>query len=382
MRVAITLGILLLMATWSGCGTTKWSDTARTATEQLLITDSIDRAVSRLDLRALAGKKVSVDDTPAKSVTDSAYLVSAVRQHVLASGAILKDKKDDAEYILEVRAGAVGTDRNDILFGIPATNLPTMPGAVAVPSQIPEIALAKKTDQRAVAKISLFAYNRETGRPVWQSGATPVESQTKALWVLGAGPFQRGSIRRGTTFAGDHVRIPLIDPMLAGDGTHSSVSVADEAFFVEPKEPSAKTSMPAVAGQPGTQGKDQTAAATAAAVPAGASAAAPPPNAMRPPEIQSAAPRPDFPTGPAGFARPQPGDTYPDRQVERIRDVPPTPSYGTPGPPLGDSRPSGPWPTSSGVSPAAAEMPAPSSSPPAQPAENVRFGDIWLDRRR
>jgi hypothetical protein len=352
MRVAITLGILLPVATWVGCGTTKWTDTARTATEQLLITDAIDRAVSRLDLRALAGKKVFLDDAPVRSVTDSAYLVSAVRQHVLASGAILNDKRDEAEYVLEIRAGAVGTDRNDLLFGIPATNLPTVPTVATVPNQIPEIALAKKTDQRAVAKISLFAYNRETGRPVWQSGAVPVESQTKALWVLGAGPFQRGSIRRGTTFAGDRLHIPLIDPMIAGDGAHSSVSVADEAFFVEPKEPASKTTKPAVAGPSDAKSTEQAAAAPATAVPAGASAAAPPPNA---------------------------GNSPPDRGGQRVQNVPPAPSAGSPGQPLGTFRLSGPWSSPSEPSPSGAQAPAPPASTPAQPAEGVRVGDRFLD---
>jgi len=382
MRVAITLSISLLAATWSGCGTTKWSDTARTATEQLLISDAIDRAVSGLDLRALAGKKVYLDDAPVKQVTDNAYLISAVRQHVLASGAILRDKREEAEYILEIRAGVVGTDRNDLLFGIPATNLPTVPTVATVPSQIPEIAFAKKTDQRAVAKISLFAYNRETGRPVWQSGAVPVESQTKALWVLGAGPFQRGTIHRGTTFAGDRLRIPLIDPMLAGDGTHSSVSVADEAFFVEPKDTTPKATKPAVAGQPATQGKEQAAAAPGAAVPAGASAAAAPQNAGKPAESQSAARPQDSSAAPAGLVQRRAENASPDRQVERIRDVAPTPSLSNPGAPLESFRFSGPWSPPSEVSPAGAEMPDPSASAPAQPAESVPFGDTWLDRRR
>ena len=56
----------------------------------------------------------------------------------------------------------------------------------------------------------------------------------RALWVFGAGPFQHGSIYGGTTFAGDHVRIPLID--LERDGQKTSVSVAEQAYFVEPKD--------------------------------------------------------------------------------------------------------------------------------------------------
>ena len=43
--------ILACCAMSAGCGTTKWSDTSRTATEQLLISDAMDRAVSRIGFR-------------------------------------------------------------------------------------------------------------------------------------------------------------------------------------------------------------------------------------------------------------------------------------------------------------------------------------------
>jgi hypothetical protein len=219
---------------WAGCGTTKWTDTSRTATEQLLITDSMDRAVSQIDFRAVAGKKIFVDDAPLKGMTDAAYLASTVKQQILASGGILKEPKDQADYVLELRAGALGTDRHDLLFGIPATTIPTISTMPGIPAQIPEIPFVKKTEQRAVTKIALFLYNRQTGRPVWQSGATPEESRVKAWWVAGAGPFQRGSIYAGTKFAGSRLTMPLVDPARGPDGA-SQVAVNDAAYFVEPK---------------------------------------------------------------------------------------------------------------------------------------------------
>jgi len=230
------LAWLVVCVACAGCGTTKWSDTARTATEQLLISDSVDRAVSRVDLRALAGKKVFLDDAPIRSIIDAAYLTSAVKQHMLASGAILRDSKDQADYIAELRAGAVGTNRHDLLFGVPALSVPTFPTLTGIPSQIPEIPFVKKTDQQAVTKISLFVYNRTTGRIVWQSGANLEQSRAKDVWVFGAGPFQRGTIYEGTNFAGNRLSIPLID--LDGDqqSRRDHVSVADEAFFIEPPE--------------------------------------------------------------------------------------------------------------------------------------------------
>ena len=200
MRVRLAI-IFLCCGLAIGCGTTRWTDTSRTATEQLLIADSIDRAVSRIDFHVVAGKKVFVDTTALKSVNDSGYLISSIRQQVLANGGILKDVKEKADYILEVRAGAVGTDRHDMLVGVPALSLPTVTPTVAAPTQIPEIPLVKKTNQRAIAKIALFVYNRTTGRMVWQSGVVPEESQARALWVFGCRPLPtRVNLQR------DHVR--------------------------------------------------------------------------------------------------------------------------------------------------------------------------------
>jgi hypothetical protein len=227
LRWIVVLSVVLL-----GCGTTRWSDTPRTATEQLLLSNAMDRAVSRLDFRALAGRKVFLDTKYLQGITDAAYLTSSLRQQMLANGCIVKDERDQADYIVEARAGAVGTDRNDLLYGIPQTKLPVVAPVPGVPSQIPEIALAKRTNQRGVAKIALFAYNRTTGRPVWQSGTVPAESKAKDLWVFGAGPFQHGSIYDGTMFAGSDFEVPLIQP--GAKHGKDALSVTDEAFFVEP----------------------------------------------------------------------------------------------------------------------------------------------------
>ncbi len=230
-------GMLALLLMLSGCGSTKWTDTSRSATEQLLISDAMDRAVSRLDFRALAGKEVWVDTKPLQGVTDSNYLISSLRQHMLASGCILKGKENEAKYVVEVRSGGVGTDHHELVYGVPGVDIPaTIPVAGAgIPSSIPELKFITRTDKRAVVKLAVFAYNRETGRPVWQSGITPVDSTAKAFWIFGAGPFQRGDIYKGTAFAGDKLKIPLIDVGKA-DSEGASVSVADEAYFLEPGE--------------------------------------------------------------------------------------------------------------------------------------------------
>lgn len=229
--------VLLLSCILTGCGTTHWTDTRRSGTEQMLLSDAMDRAVNRLDFNVLAGKSVYVDTSPLSGVTDAAYLESSIRQHLLASGGLLREKQDEADYVIEVRAGAVGTDRDEVLYGIPAVNIPAsipIQGSFAgqVP-QIPEIPFVKKTRQNAVAKIALFAYNRKTGRPVWQSGIVPVESKVKNWWVFGAGPIQRGAIYDGTQFAGESVKVPQIDLGFGRSAEARDLTVFDEAVFPE-----------------------------------------------------------------------------------------------------------------------------------------------------
>jgi len=231
------LGFALGMLALAGCGTTRSSDSLRTATEQLLISDAIDRAVQSIDFNPLCDQTVYLDDSKLQSVVDKDYLVSTLRQHLLASGCTLRDKRAEADFIVEARAGAVGTDRNDLLFGIPATNVPQIVPLQGMPAAIPEVPLAKRLDQRGVAKISMFAYHRESGRPVWQSGLASRESSSNDVWLFGAGPFQYGSVlhqNSGThvSHGGDMSTESDAQPHQAG----SKVKLAEQAVFASPEK--------------------------------------------------------------------------------------------------------------------------------------------------
>jgi hypothetical protein len=240
-----TSGLLLV-----GCGTTRSTDTSRTATEQLLISDAIDRAVQAVNVQSLAGQTVFLDDSRLGDVVDRNYLVSTLRQHLLANGCLLRDQKEQADFVVEARAGAVGTDRNDLLFGVPSMNVPQILPLQPVPAAIPEIPIAKRKDQRGIAKLAVFAYHRETGTPVWQSGVVHQESSSNDVWILGAGPFQRGTIHAGTEFAGKALRndesqderLPKHLP---------PVDLASESTFTPPQRLAQQTSPPAAA-EPGT----------------------------------------------------------------------------------------------------------------------------------
>ncbi len=179
------------------------TNSPRAASEMLLISQAVDYSVAKLDFTALAGHQVFLDTVALDGVVDKGYLISSVRQQLLAHGALLQEKRESSVYVVELRAGALGTDQHSVMIGTPAISLPSVVPGLPPITSIPEIALAKKSDQRGVAKIGIFAYNRITGRAVWQSGAVESESNLKDTWVLGAGPFRRGSIRKRAVFAGE-----------------------------------------------------------------------------------------------------------------------------------------------------------------------------------
>jgi hypothetical protein len=140
---------------------------------------------------------------------NSDYVISGLRQQLTAAGCMLVDTKDTAEIICEARCGALGTDGNNVTYGLPASNLLSsassmIASAPPIPT-IPEISIAKREMKSAAAKISVFAYDRETREPLWQSGVAQAGSNARDTWFLGMGPLQYGTIYNGTRFAGKRV---------------------------------------------------------------------------------------------------------------------------------------------------------------------------------
>jgi hypothetical protein len=221
--------IILFCVSAIGCGTTRWSDTQRTATEQLLLSTAVDRAIENMDFKPLADRYVYLDQQYLDCV-DSKYVLSTLRQHMLAEGCVLMPDAASADYVVEVRSGGVGTEHHDVLLGVPAISVPGS-SLVGMPSAIPEIPFAKTTAQKGIAKLACFAYNRETGQAVWQSGVFPVVSTAKDSWFLGTGPFQRGTIYDSTHFAGSRF---LASRKKQGEDTRvPQVAIKSHARFSE-----------------------------------------------------------------------------------------------------------------------------------------------------
>lgn len=190
------------------------SETPRTGTEQLLLTNAWDSALKKIDLRPLTGVPVYLD-TQYVNAIDQGYVISSLRQALLTQGVLLRQKPEQAQWIVEARVGAYGTNSHNVLFGISQTSIP--PTVTGMPTgTIPELPVIKRSNQEGIAKLALFAYDRASGQIVWKSGSSYSKSNAKDVYLGGFGPFQSGSIRKGTEING--LKIPLSD---AGSGDES-----------------------------------------------------------------------------------------------------------------------------------------------------------------
>ncbi|TWU67605.1 DUF6655 family protein [Crateriforma conspicua] len=197
---------ILTVATF-GCGTTRDYQ----ATEQLVLSDAVDRSVSTIDFRPLSGQKVYLDTSYLRSVkgadfVNADYVTSSLRQQIVAAGCLMQDSANEADLIIEARIGTLGSDDHRMTYGVPENNVLSsaaslVSSAPAVPT-LPEISVARREAREGAAKIAAFAYDRKTRKAVWQSGIRQSSATARDTWVLGVGPFQSGTIRDDTKLAG------------------------------------------------------------------------------------------------------------------------------------------------------------------------------------
>ncbi len=172
-----------------GCTSTKTSNTARTATEQMLISNAVDQSLAKVDFSSLAGKKVLVEEKYLDSVIDKGYIISSVRHHVLHVGGQLAAKPEEADIILEMRSGGVGTDNSDSFLGMPGV---TLPGMVS----LPDVKLITRTRQSAFAKLGIVAIDAKTHQELNGGGVSLAMSDDNNWYVMGVGPYRQGSMEK------------------------------------------------------------------------------------------------------------------------------------------------------------------------------------------
>ena len=176
------------------------SNTARTATEQLLISNAVDQSLDKIDFSTFVGTKVVLEEKYLEGV-DKAYVLASVRHRLLYHGATITTDAKEADIILEARSGGIGTDHSEMFYGMPEIALP---GVVS----IPELKVVTRSSQRGTAKLGLVAYDAKSHRILGQGGVSIAVANQNSLSVLGVGPFKSGTVTQeinvGTSAAGNY----------------------------------------------------------------------------------------------------------------------------------------------------------------------------------
>src|SRR5438045_5383026 len=100
--IALLVQLAAACALLPGCGINK----SRLATEQLVISDAVDKTVATIDFSPLSGKKVYFDTQYLDGVNmgpngNVKYVVSSLRQQMMAYDLRLQEKSDTADFVIE-----------------------------------------------------------------------------------------------------------------------------------------------------------------------------------------------------------------------------------------------------------------------------------------
>jgi hypothetical protein len=214
--------LLLLLLSAGGCTTIRVTDPPRSADEEFLITGAAESAVQQLSTDALRDRVVYVDTQyliPTLNPTapdptlinalarqpspDYLFLIGEVRARLLKSGVRLTGTREKAQVVLELRSGALSTNRLEYLLGIPAALIPAgalggvfanTSGANSTSVPIPELSIVKSTKQYGFASVSFVAYWADSGELLSVSGPFVGRTAREDYWIFGTGPRTIGNI--------------------------------------------------------------------------------------------------------------------------------------------------------------------------------------------
>jgi hypothetical protein len=210
--------LIALMCICGGCTTIRVVDSPRTADLDFLLTGAATQAVAQLSTDALRDRVVFIDtqwliptiqptanfplenELARQPQPEYLFLVGELRAKLLKSGVRLSDKKEKAQVVLEIRAGALSANHLEFLLGLPASLIPASVAGSATGSNTsvtlntPELSILKSTKQYGWASVAFVAYWRDSGELLAVSGPYIGRTSREDYWLFGTGPRTIGNI--------------------------------------------------------------------------------------------------------------------------------------------------------------------------------------------
>ncbi|MEZ6063082.1 MAG: DUF6655 family protein [Planctomycetaceae bacterium] len=226
-----SLAAAVLLVGIVGCTSSKTSNTARTAKEQMLLSNAIDQSLNKVDFTPMYGQNVFLEDKYLECV-DKAYVVGSVRHRVMRAGGRLTTNAEEADVVMELRSGGVGTDTAESFLGTPEIALPGM-------LTIPEIRLAERKTQFGYSKIGLVIFDAKSRRVLGDGGVAMAQADDNNWFVFGVGPIQNGTLKsdvnRARMTPPGSFRRQI--PTTVAFGTRDSVPDASDIQFASEQKP-------------------------------------------------------------------------------------------------------------------------------------------------
>jgi len=162
-----------------GCALTQdVSKTPRSAIEQLLLTQAVERSLTEVTVPLPEGATVAVEvsglqtdrahlhmseedanfgviDSPS---WDMAYVRDAASARLGELGYLLKKPQGEASYLVRVKVESMGTNQGKTFFGLPPIQ------SLIIPFALPQITLYQELDQLAHVRLHLDIYEAHSGR--------------------------------------------------------------------------------------------------------------------------------------------------------------------------------------------------------------------------
>ena len=170
----------------SGCADPRITNTGRNAVEQFLLTNAVDRSVSKLDFRMLAGEKIRIDYSNLAPQTEKNYVQAILEARVAAAGAIIALKAEEAKYVLRPVCAALATEDSKIMFVTPQLPVPIPDMSLSL--VIPELPLFKRVNRYGHCKLEIEVLDAKTNKQARVIGPA-VSSSVYTNWVICFVPF-------------------------------------------------------------------------------------------------------------------------------------------------------------------------------------------------
>ncbi|GMV66668.1 MAG: hypothetical protein KJ050_03530 [Candidatus Omnitrophica bacterium] len=184
------LAALICTLFLAGCSTISSQISGRTATEQYLVTEAIQRAIDNVRWSRLSGQRIKLEIVGVQE-TEHKFIRSALEKELASHGSRVVDTTRQADVRMTAMVRAVGTDIWVSNFGIPLL----VTAHPEVPSNVGGISLYNSNLQEGYCRMDFFGTHPLTDQVLWRIPVVHGDSYFKTTTFLGLfGPYKSSDI--------------------------------------------------------------------------------------------------------------------------------------------------------------------------------------------